>query len=306
MKVSLPPSWRDFEAYRLVKIEQISTREAAKTLGISQTRICQVIERVAAFLVQMAPTTIAAEERPRMLYLAEQLAAERIDHLHSQAMASWQESKRPVTTIREVATAVNRNAITTTRSSCGDTRYLMVACRLSERAITLPVATFFSALMAAAVDDRGAGDEAEVGGQPKVGREPAVHRAVPAKKGKKTSRSEVTTRSPETAEQRSRPLDRDCSELFGEQPVWAAGSSATDFVNPSQEKASTVDSIVKLYETTRDASPVQRVEFAEPIGLEDDEEGDVAPFDPTRRLPLNRKERRARQALLNRKWRKAK
>jgi len=294
MKVSLPPSWRDFEAYRLVKVEHQSTREAAKTLRISQTRICQVIERVAAYLVQIAPAAMAEEQRPQMLYLAEQLAAERVNYLYGAAVESYRESSRPVKTVREVTTAVNRNVVTTTRNSCGDPRYLLVACRLAERAVGLPAPTLFNTLRAEAVDDSTAIDE-----------------------GVERTRDEGVEH---------RPLDRDCSEFFGEQGTSASRAREHDRASTAADIGSEVESIVKLYAQTCELDPVQRLEFAERTGLcqlgaglfaededdehdehdeHDDDDSQPAPVRDVRR-PLNRKERRARQALLNRKLRKAK
>jgi len=296
MKVSLPPSWRDFEAYRLVKVEHQSTREAAKTLRISQTRICQVIERVAAYLVQIAPAAMAEEQRPQMLYLAEQLAAERVNYLYGAAVESYRESSRPVKTVREVTTAVNRNVVTTTRSSCGDPRYLLVACRLAERAVGLPAPTLFNTLRAEAVDDSTLADE-----------------------GVGTQQGSVA----ESAEHRHRPLDRDCSELFGEERTAASRAREHDRASAAADIGSEVESIVKLYSQTCELDPVQRMEFAERTGLcqlgagifaeeedeeDEDDDDDDSQSSPVRdvRRPLNRKERRARQALLNRKLRKAK
>ena len=61
---ALPPAARDFEAYRLVKVERKSTREAAKLLRISQTRVCQVVARVAEYMVDV--TEPASDERLRL------------------------------------------------------------------------------------------------------------------------------------------------------------------------------------------------------------------------------------------------
>ncbi len=51
----LPPGPRDWHAYRLVKVEQRTTREAAAELKISQTRVCQLIARVVEYLAEVAP-----------------------------------------------------------------------------------------------------------------------------------------------------------------------------------------------------------------------------------------------------------
>lgn len=57
---SLPSPPRDWQAYRLVKVQLLSTRAAAEQLGISQTRVCQLLERVEEYLFEIAP----GEETP--------------------------------------------------------------------------------------------------------------------------------------------------------------------------------------------------------------------------------------------------
>jgi hypothetical protein len=302
MKVLLPPSWRDFEAYRLVKVEQQSTRQAAKTLGISQTRICQVIERVAAYLVQMAPATREEERREQRLHVAEQMAAERINFLYSQSVDGWRESQRPTKTIREANLFAGKTSVTTIRSSCGDPRYLMLACRLAEHAAMLPQPTLFSSLAAAALEAEEAECERE-----NVGRQPAVLRAVPARK----------QQDPAT-----RPLDGDCSELFAPsaeeaefQAKYQSASNAADLDSALDSLRKVADKIGSRRAVQQAVQPVQRADRGEgdsSLGPAEygfslshpDERAGLS--DPRVRRPLNRKERKARQAMLEKKLRKAK
>src|SRR5690349_13275989 len=78
-QAELPPCARDFEAYRLVKVERKSTRAVAQLLHLSQTRVCQVISRVAEYMVD---TTQPADDarREQQLEVARQVAAEHIDY----------------------------------------------------------------------------------------------------------------------------------------------------------------------------------------------------------------------------------
>ncbi|QDU27720.1 hypothetical protein ETAA8_28100 [Anatilimnocola aggregata] len=54
--LKVPPSERDFQAFRLIKVEQRTTRAVAELLGILQTRVCQIVQRVLEFLIETAPT----------------------------------------------------------------------------------------------------------------------------------------------------------------------------------------------------------------------------------------------------------
>src|SRR6187397_984708 len=85
----LPPGPRDWLAYRLVKVQQLTTREAAKQLGISQTRVCQLIDRVVEYMTDVAPGCESPEARGRRLYIAESVAAERIDFLFGQVCEGY-------------------------------------------------------------------------------------------------------------------------------------------------------------------------------------------------------------------------
>ena len=150
-EAKVPPSGRDFEIYRLAKIEMHTTRLIAKALSLSQTRICQVIARVTEFLLE----AVAAndEHRERQLALARQLAAERFDVLIGEAMTSFRDSKGPQTIIREVELPGRMPTRTSTmRKSCGEARYLTVGARLTQLAGTL-MASELSGLIAAALPE---------------------------------------------------------------------------------------------------------------------------------------------------------
>ena len=87
----IPPSARDFEIYRFVKIERHSTRQAAKEFNLSQTRVRQVIEGIIEFLVESVPVDEEGKRVDR-LQVAEQLAREQLDFLYGQAITWWHQS----------------------------------------------------------------------------------------------------------------------------------------------------------------------------------------------------------------------
>ncbi len=135
-----PPSARDFEVYRRVKVERASTRQAAREAQVSQTRICQIVQRVADFMTDALPTDHAEERREQRLSVAEQLAAEQLDFLGYEAVQAWRASKGETTSVREVdSPGVSPSRVRLTRTSHGDPRYLMAASRLALQGAKLPI-----------------------------------------------------------------------------------------------------------------------------------------------------------------------
>jgi hypothetical protein len=137
---TLPPTWRDFEVYRLVKIERQSTRGAAQEMHLSQTRVCQVVARVAEFLVETAPAADDDVQRRKQLHVAEQVAAERLDFLQKQAMAGF---NRSLEAVKVEGSRVGPG---------GDPRFLNLAARLSLMAAKLPTPTLTDVLFAPELD----------------------------------------------------------------------------------------------------------------------------------------------------------
>ncbi|WP_425618601.1 hypothetical protein NA78x_002310 [Anatilimnocola sp. NA78] len=321
MQVSLPPCWRDFEAYRLVKVSQFSTRVAARKLKISQTRICQIIERVAAYLVEMAPGVKDIVRREQQLYVAEQMAAERLNFLCSQAENAWRMSQGPMKTVRKSANFTGANSVTTIRTGYGDPRYLMVACKLAEHAAMLPQPSLLSSLAAAAL----AAEEAEsLGEEEEV---PAKERATSQGSGvygeerlsKMEGRRSPKTPDPERDERRKSPLNRDCSELFAKEAAEMRNEKFRDPLSAMAAFDSATRPVMKLYEEEAARRTVHGELTGEVVVSVEHreeragagEEGAGVDGSPAKealgvRRPLNRKERKARQAMLEKKMRKAK
>jgi hypothetical protein len=124
----LPPSGRDFEVFEHVTVDGGTTRSAAQEFKISQTRVCQVLERVRDWLDEVAPATADEQVTKKHLQLAEGLAADRLDSLYSQAMTGWRSSAGEVERVRIAGWG---EKLTTRTTSHGDPRYLTVAARLA-------------------------------------------------------------------------------------------------------------------------------------------------------------------------------
>lgn len=116
--VKLPPSERDFQVFRFVRVENNTTRGAAGVFGISQTRVRQVVSRVVNYLLAVAREGLDDddEERAGSLSVAEHIARMQLEHLYQKAMQSWDQSQ-----------TMNGLGQTT----LGQARYLSLAARIS-------------------------------------------------------------------------------------------------------------------------------------------------------------------------------
>ena len=72
----LPPSTRDFEIHRLSLVEFLSTRCIAEKFEISQTRVRQVVDRVAEWLTEMLPNPTEASQEKQKRYAIHLAAAQ--------------------------------------------------------------------------------------------------------------------------------------------------------------------------------------------------------------------------------------
>jgi hypothetical protein len=128
------PSERDWNVYQLVRVQQWSTRAAAKEFDISQSLVCQIVQRMGKFFVQSikVPST---ELAARQLAAGRQLAAERIDFLVNEAVRCFRKSQSTVKGVHEDSSS---RRCTSNRVNHGDIRYLSAAARLTLIASTLP------------------------------------------------------------------------------------------------------------------------------------------------------------------------
>ena len=134
----LPPGSRHFEAYRLTAVEGLSTREAAAQMGVSQTRVIQLRDRVVDWISQELPRLDAQPPEQRLM-IAEYLAVERMEFLYGASLRAWRQSQGPETVERQSRPA--GDASTTIRTSHGNTRYLQQALRIAKEMGKFPVRT---------------------------------------------------------------------------------------------------------------------------------------------------------------------
>ena len=132
----LPPKGRDFEACRLMTVEGLSTREAAERMGLSQTRVIQLRDRVLDWMAAELPRLETASPEQR-LAVAEYLAAERLEFLYGASLCAWRQSQGKETVERK--SGVTGDVSTIVRPSQGNVRYLQQAMRVAKEMGKFPI-----------------------------------------------------------------------------------------------------------------------------------------------------------------------
>jgi hypothetical protein len=220
-----PPSGRDFEVFEAVILGGKSTRQAAEQFHLSQTRICQIVERVKQWQAEAAPQNSDVSSE-RLLQLAKAVAAGRLDHLYGEMMQAWRRSQGEV---KKVRSSRFGDDVTTTTVSPGDPKYPLAAMRLAKAQAELGV---FGGLICppeedAEDEDRKGRPEARPTAAPPArdcsdSREPA-----PAAASSRAPEPLATT-SAQTASAELSPRQLSARERFfqGVQPPLPAGKSA--------------------------------------------------------------------------------
>ena len=152
----LPPKGRDFEACRLMTVEGLSTREAAERMGLSQTRVIQLRDRVLDWMAAELPRMETAPPEQR-LAVAEYLAAERLEFLYGASLAAWRQSQGRESVERK--SGLTGDVSTIVRTSQGNIRYLQQAMRVAKELGRVPIRP---SIMAASDLDGDESDETSV------------------------------------------------------------------------------------------------------------------------------------------------
>jgi hypothetical protein len=260
-----PPSEKALEAMRLIDVEQRSTREAAEKVGVSQTRVRQLADQARGFLVGMSPAVKDDGLLNQQLHVAEALQLERLKYLYRLAMRSFRRSCGVRTTVRVVPDGLGTKETEITTDSYGDVRYLAMAMRISGEMAKVPDSGLLNRAWLAAAGE--AGEEGLQGGRDEeVGEERAGE---------------------ESGVMKGPPVG-DCSGAAQQAAVRDGKGAVGVDVNDAME--ATWEEIEAEFEQwKRDNLPPAQLSAAQ----------------PTDQVPLNRKERRARQRELEKVRRKA-
>lgn len=104
-----PPSARDFLAYERLVLNTLSTRQVAEELKISQTRVRQIVRRVADWLEENLPATSETRQASE-LRLAQHIASDRLTRYLEGANCAWERTheSKYMTTILRLITALSK------------------------------------------------------------------------------------------------------------------------------------------------------------------------------------------------------
>lgn len=137
-----PPAARHFDVYEYVAIQGHSTRQAAQKFKISQTRVCQLVHQVVAFMGEVMPPILEQIPESRRLILSKNVAALRLEHLYNTSLAAWKASGGENWKVREPLRPGSL-CVRTTWKECGKVTYLTQALKISraamEAAIPIPI-----------------------------------------------------------------------------------------------------------------------------------------------------------------------
>jgi hypothetical protein len=240
--MKLPPNARDFEVFEFVVVGGKSTRDAATKFGLSQTRICQIVERMRQWQAEVVPQESPIPEE-RRLRLARHVAVQRIEYLYGEVMEAWRRSQGEV---KKSRCSRFGDDVTTTFFSPGDPKYLIAAMRLAKAQADL--GTTCIALYAAAADLADGADYDSFNPEPEA-----------------TASQPYASTS--TGRPEARPTDHpveDCSAAASLAPAIAASTPAPTAATSSQ------------LETSRELSPQQaaaRRQLFSPVQLRRERDG---------------------------------
>src|SRR4051794_8632332 len=93
MSVSLPlhPTTRDLLVYERITVDCASTREVAAALGISQTRVRQIVKKVVHWLAETLPSDSDLDDAAA-IRVAQHIAADRLQRYLVEANQLWKQT----------------------------------------------------------------------------------------------------------------------------------------------------------------------------------------------------------------------
>lgn len=133
---ALPPAEGWMEVYSLVCIEGYSVPDAAAKLNLPAAKVRQVKNQVLTWLGTNKPL-LAERPKEEALKLSEAMARERLEHLYAEAMEAWKNSQHQEVTTRQEG--IMARTTRTIKSSHGKVCYLEIAAKISDMLLKIPV-----------------------------------------------------------------------------------------------------------------------------------------------------------------------
>ena len=269
----LPPLGADFEIFRQVRVDGLATRVVAKVEKLSQNRVCQMVNKVDRFLLEVVPVIGSEEERKllrqRALAVSEYVATARLEALYGRSLRAFEASleKQVVTRVSGEGRGLPRTS-TLTKQGTGDYRCLLAASRLTLLIAKYPPSQINIDLGACA--------------------EGLVEQALESYAARKDDAPPV----------------RACSAVFAELGEGGGPEQQPDDVSTDSEVICDELPSIKAAQKKAEMRTVQSLG----LGLFDDHDGLGEPSDDWQNAegPLTKKQRKSRQRFLERRRRQAK
>lgn len=129
------PSEQNLEVYNAVTFDHLSHREVAEQFKLSTARVSEIMQQVAGWYRQQAPSW-ANDVFPKLqVIVAWRMYGERARHYMGKLVKAWRDSARPRTVTRESSKGLERGQTTVTMPAYGEGRYLVQAMRLAQEEV---------------------------------------------------------------------------------------------------------------------------------------------------------------------------
>jgi len=128
------PGW--MEVYSLVCVEGYSVPDAAAMLNLPPEKVRQARNQVLTWLATNRPL-LPERSKEEAQKLAEALERERLEHLYAEAMEAWKNSQQDEVQTRQEGLMARTTR--TVRTSHGKVCYLNMAAKISEMLLKIPV-----------------------------------------------------------------------------------------------------------------------------------------------------------------------
>jgi hypothetical protein len=131
------PRERDMEIYEQVVFARMSQREVAEMHEISQPRVHQILQEMAAWMADNTPGFVAALTPEQRLRLVHYNVTKQLEHHQECLMEAWRESVGLETVRRTTIVGLVRTTVEVERPTRGNYRYVHAAGRVSQALLKL-------------------------------------------------------------------------------------------------------------------------------------------------------------------------
>jgi hypothetical protein len=127
------PSERNYAIFCAVEFEQQTVRAVAQQHDVSPTRVQQIVEQMRSWYETTTPEWVKRIDPAVEPLVACRMYDDRLAYLSQQAMDAWRQSQGEQTVTRQTSGLLHSGGqITTTKSTFGAPRYLVIAARLAK------------------------------------------------------------------------------------------------------------------------------------------------------------------------------